>query len=164
MPTKQIKLYQQKFRDEPFGFDEHNQKMFDAFEAQAPKGCWQVSYKLDIPPKTLEQIRYWYGGIVGGGLNSNGMVEQLLERGDNILGHKTYLGKEIPILVNKDNCDDCLKAFYMISIGRAGQKFTKGNSNIDEMSKLIDWALDYLPQNWGVYVMSSEEYKRLKGG
>ncbi len=158
MPAKRLKGYMQKLDDQPFAFDEHNQRMFDAFEAQAPKGCWQVSYKLDIPPRTLEQLGYWYGGVI------EGMIEQLLERGDNILGHKTYLGKEIPILVNKDNCDDCLKAFYMISIGKAGQKFTKGNSNIDEMSKLIDWALDYLPQKWGVYVMSSEEYKRLKGG
>jgi len=158
MPAKQIKLYQQKIDNEPFRFDEYNKKMFDSFEEQAPAGCYQFSLKKDIPPKTLEQLGYWYGGIV------EGMVKQLLERGENILGYKTYNGKEVPIITNKDNCDECLKAFYMISTGKVGQQFSKGNSNVDEMSRLIDWALDYLPQNWGVYIPSSEEYKKLQKG
>ncbi len=156
MTCRQIKLFKQKLDGKPFKYNEHNQKMYDVFDVQASAGLYEVTIKKEVYPKTMEQLGYWYGGII------ETMVQQMLERGDDVLYEIDIDNHKIPVMTNKTNCDALLKIMYMASIGKAGKAFTKGNSNIEEMSKLISWTLDYLPRYKSVFVMSAEEWKRRK--
>jgi len=161
--TTSINLRSQKIDGKPFFFDRHNQMLFDAFQAQAPAGNYINTLKKVKPPKTNPQLGYYWGGIIGDNKpDSNGMVKQLIDRGDDILGHITVWGKEIPIMTNKENCDKCLKAFYMVSIGKPGEKFSISEKNVEEFSVFIDWAVHYLARYRNIYIMSSEEYKELR--
>lgn len=158
MVKTHIKLYMQKTEGMLLCYDEYNSKKFLAFDDQLSPGCFEVDIKKSKQPKTLEQLGYWYGGII------EGMIEQIQEQGHNILGYKDYGDDKVPLMVNKVNCDDYLKAVYMISIGKPLEKFGKRDSSVIEMSALIDWTLDYLLHGkWQVYIPSPEEYKRQIG-
>jgi len=153
MPRTTLKLYQYKVEGQRLAYDAHNQKLFDIFDEQLPAGIYDVEIKQSRQPKTTEQLGYWYGGVVGG------FVQQMLDRGDDVLGHRDFGRKAIPVMVNKANCDDCLKTIYMISIGKPLEAFGKRDASIEEMGKLIDWSLDYLARYRNIYIPSPEEYK-----
>ncbi len=156
MATNKLKLFSQKLDGTPFTFNPHNQRNFELFQEQAVSGCYTVEYKIVPKAKTDEQLGYWYGGII------ETCVAELENRGNGVLYSIPHKGKDIPVMVNKDNVDAFLKMIYMVSIGRGGEKFSKGKASSEAMSSLIEWALNYLPEYEKIYIMSSDEYKCLR--
>ena len=138
--------------------------VIDAELDSQKNGCIELTIKRARRAKTNPQLGYYWGGVIGEDKpNDNGMVKQMLDRGYDTLGCKDYNGEQIPIKTNKTNCDLCLKEYYMLSIGRPLEPFHISESDIENFSHYIDWCVDYLARERHIYIMSSEEYKRIHG-
>jgi len=159
--TSKIVSYLQKVDGKPFVESESSKSQFLQFEQQAPPGFYTKTIIRQHPPKTTKQLRYWYGGVIGDvdSEKYNGMVSQLISRGDNVLYTFEAFDKKIPVMVNKKTCDTFLKMVYMASVGKPGEEFSKGSAKKDQMTELIEWTINYLPKYFKVYIMTPEEYE-----
>lgn len=162
MANKQINLYQQKLDGQPFQYDEHNQGRFDAFEAQALSGCYQVHYKRDIPPKTNKQVKTIFGLLI------SHTIEEVNDMGLDTSGFlKLLLQEDLPsgVPLRKDTLYALLIDLCPV-YNENHEKLTLSKMNIAQAGQFFNDCRDLLASR-GIYISDpsptwKEEKRRIK--
>ena len=62
--AKVLKVFTQKLEGNPFTFDRRNQELYNQYESDAKPGCYQVTYKKAVKPKSHNQVKTIFGLMI----------------------------------------------------------------------------------------------------
>jgi hypothetical protein len=141
-----LRIYTQKIDGKPLRFDNHSQRLYDDFDRKCADGCYEVTIKKAVKPKTKKQLGAHFGLLIATaiaeanrqGIDTSGFLKELI-RTDKTSG--VGLTKEFLKHVLYITCP----------IFRDGKPITLREANTAEASKHFEDCRNLLASH-GIYV------------
>ena len=146
---KKIRLYLYK-SGKRLEFRPHQRTIYDAWTSKLEEDD-TVSMQLakHRPHKTNAQLSYWYGVLIPH------TVDALREAGHNSIFDVSVGEFEVGVDTDADSVDLLLKVLFKAH-KQLDKLPLKRDMSTEEMSLLIDWALNWVAENLSIYIPTPE--------